>query len=127
MGNRPIFVAGIMGCTALLAGCAIAPSFSEDEKLDMRDSTSEYQRAVLEDLIVTETEYRDAVDATRLCLQDRGWGVGPLEQQDGDQLGFTSSYSGESGPPDEDMQACNEEFMTQVAPIWVSQRTPLTR
>jgi hypothetical protein len=53
-------------------------------------------------------------------------GGGPLEQND-NQLGFQSSYGGANGPSDENMQACYDEFMTQVGPIRVSQRTPLTR
>ncbi len=120
-------VAGVIGCSALLlAGCASAPSFSEDEKQQMRDSASGYQQAVLEDLVVTEAEYRDAVDATRGCLQDKGFGVGPLVEQNGNQLGFQSSYSGDGPPSDQIMQACDDEFMTEIGPIWVSQRMPLT-
>jgi hypothetical protein len=128
MGNRSISSTAATVCTAfLLAGCAIAPSFSQDEKRQMRDSASVYQQAVLEDLVVTESEYRDAVDATRDCVQDKGWGVGPLTEQDGNQLGFQSSYSGDAPPANEEMQACNNEFVSQVGPIWVSQRAPLTR
>ncbi|OUM43459.1 hypothetical protein [Arthrobacter sedimenti] len=128
MGNRSKFSTAATGCTALLlAGCAIAPSFSQDEKREMRDSTSGYQQAVLEDLVVTEAEYRNAVDAIRDCVQDKGWDVGPLTEQDGNQLGFQSSYSGDAPPANEEMQACENEFMAQVGPIWVSQRVPLTR
>jgi hypothetical protein len=124
MGNTSRFISA--SCTAfLLTGCAMA-FFSEDEKLEMRDSASEYQQAVLEDLVVTEAEYRDAVDAARTCIQDAGWGVGPIERQHGNQLGFQSSYSGDAPPADEAMQACNDEFMTQIGPIWVSQRMKLT-
>jgi hypothetical protein len=128
MDDRSRFaLAGVVGCGALLlVGCSFAPSFSEDEKRQMRDSTSEYQRAVLEDLGVTETEYRDAVGATRDCLQGKGFGVGPITEQDGNQLGFQSSYSGDGPPTDQLMQSCYDEFMTQVGPVWVSQRTPLS-
>jgi hypothetical protein len=127
MGNGMKRTAAAAGCAALLlAGCAITPSFSEEEKRQMRDNTSAYQQVVLEDLVVTETEYRDAVDATRDCLRDKGWGVGPLTEQDGNQFGFQSSYSGDAPPANEEMQACENEFMAQVGPIWVSQRTPLT-
>lgn len=126
MGNKSKFTAASCIAVLVLTGCTFAPSFSEDEKLDMRDSTSGYQQAVLQDLVVTETEYREAVDATRTCLQDKGSGVGTIEQ-DGQQLGFTSSYSGENGPSNEDMQACNDEYMAQIGPTWVSQRAQLTR
>ncbi|WP_104117694.1 hypothetical protein [Arthrobacter sp. B1805] len=125
MGNTSKIIGA--GCAALmLSGCAIAPSFSEDRKREMRDSASSYQQAVLKDLVVTETEYRDAIDAARTCIQDAGWGVGPIELQDGNQLGFTSSYSGDAPPADDVMQACYDEFMMPVGSIWVSQRTKLT-
>lgn len=128
MGKDRLPVVGTLGCAALLlVGCTFAPSFSEDEKAEMRDTTSQYQRAVLEDLVVAEAEYRDAVDATRECLQDKGFGVGPITEQDGNQLGFQSSYSGDGPPSDQIMQACDNEFMTDVGPIWASQQTPLTR
>lgn len=126
MGTRRILVAGVLGTTLALGGCSLPPSFSEDEKREMRDSASGYQQAVLEDLVVTETEYRDAIDATRACLQDKGFGVGPTTEQDGNQLGFESSYSGEGPPSNRIMRACDEEFMTAVGPIWVSQQTLLT-
>jgi hypothetical protein len=77
-----------------LAGCLMPPSFTEEEKRELRDSASAYQQDVLEDLVVTESEYRDAVDRTRSCVQDKGWGVGPIEKHDGNQLGFTASYTG---------------------------------
>lgn len=126
MGNRTKNAA-VMSCAALLLiGCSIPPSFSEEEKREMRDTTSQYQRAVLEDLVVTEAEYRDAVAATRNCLQDKGFGVGPITEQDGNQIGFQSSYSGDGPPSDHIMRGCDEGFMTEVGPIWVSQRTPLT-
>lgn len=126
MGTRSRLTAASCA-TLLLTGCAIAPSFTDGEKREMRETTSDYQQAVLEDLVVTETEYRDAVDELRSCVQDKGWGVGPLEEHDGNQLGFQSSYGGENAPSNEDGQACDDEFMTQVGPIWVSQRTPLTQ
>ncbi|WP_247826507.1 hypothetical protein [Arthrobacter antioxidans] len=47
-------------------------------------------------------------------------------QQDGRQLGFQSSYSGDDGPTSEDIQACYDEHLTQVGSIWASQRTSLT-
>jgi hypothetical protein len=127
MGKGRIFVAGALGCAALLpVGCSFAPSFSENEKIGMRDTTSQYQRVVLKDLVVTEAEYRRAVNATRDCLQDEGFGVGPMTEQDGNQLGFQSSYGGHGRPSDQIMKACDEGFLTEVGPIWVSQRTPLT-
>lgn len=78
----------------------------------MRETPSEYQQAVLEDLVVTETEYRDAVDELRSSVQDKGWGVGPLEEHDGNQLAFQSSYEGEYAPSNEDIPACDDEFIT---------------
>jgi hypothetical protein len=59
-------------------------------------------------------------------LQDEGFGVGPMTEQDGHQLGFQSSYGGDGRPSDQIMKACDEGFLTEVGPIWVSQRTPLT-
>lgn len=91
----------------------------------MRDDASGYQQAVLDDLVVSEAEYRDAIDAMRSCVEDKGWGVGPIEQ-DGNQLGFQSSYSGDNGPSNDDMHACTNEYLASVGPIWSSQRTALT-
>lgn len=104
----------------------IPPSFSKEEKLELRDASSVYQQDVLEDLVVTESEYRDAVDRTRSCVQDKGWGVGPIEKHDGNQLGFQSSYTGDDEPTDEEMRVCYSEFLDPVARLWVSQRKPLT-
>jgi hypothetical protein len=126
MGNRTKNAAAVSCAALLLVGCSLPPSFSEDEKIEMRDTTSKYQRAVLEDLVVTEAEYRDAVAASRDCLQDKGFGVGPITEHDGNQIGFQSSYSGDGPPSDQLMQGCDDEFMTEIGPIWVSQRTPLT-
>jgi hypothetical protein len=91
----------------------------------MRDTISQYQRAVLEDLVVTEAEYRDSVDALRDCIQDAGWIVDEITQ-DGNHLGFQSSYSGDNPPARERMSACESQFITQIGPIWASQRTTLT-
>lgn len=126
MGKDRAFIVGTLSCAALLLiGCSIPPSFSEEEKREMRDTTSQYQRAVLEDLVVTEAEYRDAVTALRDCIQDGGFGVESITQ-DGNQLGFQSSYSGDNPPSDQIMKACDNEFITQIGPVWVSQRMPLT-
>ncbi|THJ65762.1 hypothetical protein E8P82_10750 [Arthrobacter echini] len=114
----------LLGCAVVVStGCA--PSFSEVEKRDMRDTKSDYQRAVLDDLVVSEAEYRNAVDATRDCLQDKGFGVGGVEQ-DGNQLGFSSSYDGPHAASEGAMQACHDEYLNQVAAVWVSQRISLT-
>ncbi|MHA7143564.1 hypothetical protein ACX80U_02490 [Arthrobacter sp. TmT3-37] len=123
MGNR-WGVAAVGWAALLLTGCTV-PSFSEDEKLEMRESASGFQKAILEDLVVTATEYRDAVGATRACVQEKGWGVGPIEQ-DGKQLGFQSSFTGDGPPADDVTRDCYDEYLTFVGSIWVSQRTPLT-
>lgn len=123
-GNRS-GVAAVGWAALLLTGCTV-PSFSEDEKLEMRDSAGAFQGAILEDLVVSATEYRDAVGATRACVQDKGWGVGPIEQ-DGKQLGLQSSFTGDGPPSDDVMRDCYDEYLTFVGSIWVSQRTSPTR
>jgi hypothetical protein len=124
MGNA-LKVGTIAAASLVLVGCLVPPSFTEAEKRELRDSVSAYQRDVLEDLVVTESEYRDAVERTRSCVQDKGWGVGPIEKHDGNQLGFTASYTGDDGPTDEEMWVCYSEFMDPVARVWVSQRESL--
>lgn len=120
-------MAAVVVPALLLVGCTYVQSLSEDEKIEMRDATSEYQRAVLEDLVVTETEYREAIDAQRACIvEEKGWGVDPIEQN-GNQLGFQSSYSGPSGPADDRFRFCLDEYMSEIGPIWASQRELLTQ
>lgn len=116
----------VVGTAFFLPGCSYVQSLSEDEKIEMRENTSEYQRAVLDDLAVTETEYRDAIDAQRECIQAAGWGVDVLEQK-GNQLGFQTSYSGPTAPDDDKRKACANEYISEVGAIWASQREPLTQ
>ncbi len=116
----------LAAASLVLAGCLVPPSFIEAEKRELRDSASAYQQDALEDLVVTESEYRDAVARTRSCVQDKGWGVGPIEENDGNQLGFTASSTGDDQPDDKEMRACYSEFLDPVARMWVSQRQSLT-
>ncbi|WP_394253052.1 hypothetical protein [Arthrobacter pityocampae] len=125
MGNA-LKIGTIAAASLVLAGCSVPPSFTEAEKRELRDSASAYQQDVLEDLVVTESEYRDAVDRTRSCVQDKGWGVGPIEKHDGNQLGFTSSSTGGNHPDDKEMRACYSEFLDPVVHVWLSQRDSLT-
>lgn len=123
MGKKlKITAAGIV--VLILTGCA--NYLSENEKREMREASSEYQQVALEDLQVSEAEYRDAVDKTHSCVKDKGFGVGPIVLSDGDQLGFTSSSNGSDGPSSDEMEACYAEYLNQIGRIWVSQGNSLT-
>lgn len=70
----------------VLAGCSASPSKSEEfvSTLAAPPSADGFQDKILEDGIVTDAEYRLAIEATRACIEHAGWGTGePYVRPDG--------------------------------------------
>jgi len=123
------FVVPIVGIL-LLAGCSVSPFdvLNDDQRVELRDSSSEYQQKVLADLYVDETEYRQSVDDWRQCVVEAG--AGPTEVvARGNSLGFDYSIEREtetqvatiSGQAD----SCLIEYHEAIGRVWVSQGTEL--
>jgi hypothetical protein len=122
----------LAGMVLGLSGCAVAPwnQLSDEEKTELRDGSSAYQQRILDDLHVSEDEYRQAVQDAHDCVRDAGAVPDPIEILDGDQLGFSFSITApseaEAAPISDQAEACTPEYLDAIGRIWVSQGSKLT-
>ncbi|MGO4104748.1 hypothetical protein AB4Y63_12400 [Leifsonia sp. YAF41] len=123
------FVVPIVGIL-LLAGCSVSPFdvLNDDQRVDLRNSSSEYQQQVLADLYVDEAEYRQSVDDWRQCVVEAG--ADPTEiVANGNNLSF--SYSIERDTEAQvatisvQADSCLAEYHEAIGRVWVSQGTEL--
>jgi len=128
---RPAVAPAVLA-VLLLTGCSVEPwnYLDEDQKRDLRDNTSAYQQAVLEDLQVTEDEYRQAVEDQRDCVAAAGANADEISSADRRNLSFAYSFTAATEREAEVIQrttdTCLHEFVDTVGRIWASQGTRLT-
>lgn len=127
---RTRLIVPIVG-TFLLAGCAVSPfnALNDDQRIDIRDNSSEYQQLVLADLTVDESEYRQSVDDWRGCVSEAG--AEPTEiVVNGTELGFDYSVERDTEAQVEAINhktdSCRAEFYDAIGRVWVSQGTALS-
>lgn len=88
----PAAVAALLAAALLLSGCASTkkPESPAERTTIYGFPLSDYQRKVLADGVVTDAEYRAAVEAQRGCVIREGFQAGDITRQtDGVQLTFT--------------------------------------
>jgi len=79
-GLRALVGAALLAVTLLLTGCGSAkkPESLAERTTIYGFSLSDYQRKILADGVVTEAEYRAAVEADRDCVIHEGVYAGPI-------------------------------------------------
>lgn len=123
------FVMPIIGIL-LLAGCSVSPFnvLNDDQRIELRDSSSEYQQQVLADLYVDEAEYRQSVDDWRQCVVEAG--AEPTEiVERGNELSFDFSAERDTEAQlatiSVQADSCLTEYHDAIGRVWVSQGTEL--
>lgn len=87
-------VLAIPAALAFLAGCsekAGDPDEVQAQIQSMSETASEFQREIMSDGVILQSEYVEAISMERQCVQDAGYEVGELEWHAG-QLGFTTTH-----------------------------------
>lgn len=121
----------VLGVIALLAGCSVSPFnvLSDEQRIDLRDGASAYQQEVLADLIVDETEYRQAAEDWHSCVSSSGADPSDVTT-DGIQLAFDYTIEAATGSAVASIQtvadACLPEYFDAIGRVWVSQGTKLS-
>ena len=114
----------------LLAGCSVSPFnvLNDDQRVELRDSSSEYQQQALADLYVDEAEYRQSVDDWRQCVVESGAEPSEIVAR-GNELSF--DYSVQRDTETEvaminlKTDSCLTEYFDAIGRVWVSQGTEL--
>ncbi|WP_130178207.1 hypothetical protein [Cryobacterium sp. SO1] len=115
-----------LGVVALLAGCSVSPFnvLSDEQRIDLRDGASAYQQEVLADLVVDETEYRQAADDWHRCLNSSGAEPSAVTTNG---IELTVDYTIEAATDvavasiQTVADACLPEYFDAVGRVWVSQ------
>ncbi|MFD4960397.1 hypothetical protein [Microbacterium sp. NPDC058389] len=119
-----------------LAGCAETAPDPAPQELDLEAvlaATSDYQKPLIADGVVTSAEYEKALLARRDCVEAAGAVPGEIYEIGNNELTFDYEYSYSS---DEDKQntqvladACIGEYFREVGAVWAYQQllTPAER
>ena len=124
----------LVGCVlplvavVLLAGCSLK-ALNDTQRAELRDGTSGYQQRVLEDLIVSESEYRQSVVDWRECVLASGAAASEIEENDNTlSFGYTVERPTEAELNAINLaaDACLTDYHDAIGRVWVSQGAELT-
>jgi len=104
--------------------CASPPTSARPDLAERwRASASEYQRDVLDDGVVSDDEYQQAVSDTAGCMQGAGFDTGPIRDvPDGVRKDFVVSPGASSdADPDAAWGRCWDEFLVAVESVYLAQ------
>lgn len=111
---------GLALMLAFATSCSPAPG----EQLPVEPAYPEAQAWALDDGVVTDTEYREAIDGFVSCMRDAGYSItdpvlSPID-------GLTLLYDmNPSGPPEawnEKVEECDSSFVSMIEPTYVASR-----
>lgn len=123
-------VLGILLAACVLWSCGDGGSESDSSVVaqDLTSTTSEYQRAILEDGVVEFEEYEAAVLETIRCIEDAGFEITGGPELRGGQFQYSWGSPGESDPDGSRGRQvgtqCGEEYSRDVHRAWVEQNMP---
>lgn len=115
MAQYPLLLV-VISVGLIAAGCATGAS----PRASVPEGTSDFQRRLLADGVVTDAEYRQAVEATRECVEADGWETSEIRVgSSGWDLGFGLVFEGDHDPTaaDASYDRCSEEHQSEV--YWV--------
>lgn len=112
-----------------LAGCAGQDPDAVPDRLDLdalMDETTEFQRAIIEDGVVTAAEFERALLARRECVAEAGATPGGIYTGSNGELTFDYDITAESEEESlaiaRDADACLEDYFADVGSVWAYQR-----
>ena len=121
----------VLGVIALLAGCSVSPfnMLSDEQRIDLRDGANAYQQEVLADLVVDETEYRQAAEDWHSCVSSSGAEPSDVTQK-GNELTFDVTIQAATDMAVASVQtvahACLPQYFDAIGRVWVSQGSTLS-
>lgn len=111
-----------------LTGCVPSP-YEERQVLDLpaiMKSSTDYQRAILDDGLVTDAEYEQALLARRDCVQNAGAVPGDIYTKGNNELTFDYEITAPTPARLEEVQreadACMHEYFTEIGQVWAYQQ-----
>lgn len=91
----------------------------------LAQETSEYQRGILSDAVVTAGEYESALFAFRDCATDVGATPGPIEELANNQRGFSFEIASSDPARVQEIEAavfeCEGEYFALIGQVWAEQ------
>lgn len=116
--RTPIRWVALVGSVLVAAACSSTTEGSPGANVP--EGISDFQKELLADGIVTDAEYRRAVEAARECVEKDGWETSEVRAGRHDyDLGFGVRFTGDHDPTaaDASMDRCHEEYQATV--YWV--------
>ncbi|MGN8553446.1 UNVERIFIED_CONTAM: hypothetical protein OHV15_12770 [Microbacterium sp. SLM126] len=122
-------LAGLAILAVLLAGCAAQGTDSAHDTLDLDallEETTDFQREIVEDGVVTAAEFERALLARRECVADVGATPGDIYTGSNGELTFDYDITAESDDEalaiQRDADACLQDYFADVGTVWAYQR-----
>ncbi len=132
--RRRVSVAGIVGVTMMGGGCAsVTPSSPSIDVKQLAASTSQFQKEILTDGVVTPAEYESALLAHRQCVTEAGADAGQLYEIGNNELTFDYEVVADSDEAVNEINTLADECMNlyrrDVGAVWAQQQllTPQER
>lgn len=127
--GRRIAALAVAAAVAVATGCGgedplQSTDASEDLAQELLPSTTEEQRAALDDLEVSEEEYVEAYDRLRACLRERGWGEASVERH-ANGISFmvgVDAPDSQLGDFEGDLAECRETRVVDIEQVYFAQQ-----
>jgi hypothetical protein len=122
-------LAAVPMLAAILVGCAAQGADGAHDKLNLDallEETTDFQREIVEDGVVTAAEFERALLARRECVADAGATPGDIYAGSNGELTFDYDITAESEEEarivQRDADACLQDYFADVGTVWAYQR-----
>jgi hypothetical protein len=127
--RTPVIVVGLVIVGALLPACVAQSPADDHDTLDLEallESTTDFQREIIGDGVVTAPEFERALLARRECVADAGAEPGDIYTGSNGELTFdydiTAEDEEEALTIQQSADECLPEYFTDVGAVWAYQR-----
>jgi len=111
----------------LICGCSGNLPDVPTDTATTSPASGDFQAKALEDGVVTEAEYEEAVIAFLTCVEDAGFAAhGPVWDERNRRFAFTVTVGidNDTGLAESEMDRCGLEYLDQIVSVWDEQVRP---